>query len=248
MNHHSLGLARGLLAICIAAANVNVVPARAAFEALPGFAAPEPVSNRASGEAIESVVRPDVATRSLLAGTTVVSVTNGGLVPAVVTVTIGSEVMWLNTTSMTQTIQSAMQRRAFLPITLKASALLLGEGGRATARNASQPTGIALPDVSMFSFVIPPGGMASNSFDNLGAFPYQLVGVEAGVVNVVVAPPTPTPTASPTNTPTETPTPTITPSATPTATATSTATDTPTVTNTPSATPTATDTVSVRSN
>jgi plastocyanin len=165
-----------------------------------------------------------------------VLVTGDGLTPSVVTVTIGSQVVWINQVESHVHIRSGRPHQVYLPLVLREP----GDSGRTTSHALGLWAG---SDDAGWDVTLAPGESFTRTFTTLGDHPYYVrgdgIGGEGFVGSVVVVgPATSTPTTTPTATATATSTPT--PSQTPTGTLSPTA--TPTETPTPSSTPTATDT------
>jgi plastocyanin len=200
----------------------------------------------------DALVRGDPAPMMPIPGVRV-AITAGGLDPARLSVTPGTEVTWYNTTAVTCTLQMPNHYWLFLPMVITDA-----PGDNHASAASERPAASATrPQTALkvgFSVILPPGGTFAYVFMLAGEYPYFLTNTSQFNGWLTVHPPTPTatPTATriltPPPRPTRTLTPTFWPRPTrtlmPTLTATSvlTATDLPTDTSTPTTTDTPTPT------
>lgn len=114
-----------------------------------------------------------------------VSITESGLDPSTVTVTVGSAVVWTNYTQQTVRLASGEPYRIYLPLVM---------AGRGTASAAVLPTptggaGVSRPQEDWANVDIGPGESYAHTFTTVGHYPYYLIGHPHGSGQVVVQPP-----------------------------------------------------------
>ncbi len=190
-----------------------------------------------------------------------VTITEAGFEPAVLTITVGTEVTWYNATQQTGELMQVEMNQTFLPFVTAGHSRLNRLRSRrcltepicrilpmvtlvqmprklaatpvihADTQSTVNPIRPAAASSGLFTTTIPPGGTFSFVFTGPGSFP--IVGTFTAEFGgtVVVEVAPPTDTPTPSATPTTTPTPTTT------------GTGRPTVTSTATSTPTTTDTV-----
>ena len=143
-----------------------------------------------------------------------VSITDQGLVPEVITVSVGTDVVWTNNKTVPVTIKNGLVYAIYLPIVVSNSTTK----DTADGQISGAPGRAAYAD---FGNLLQPGESYTYTFTTPGAFPYyldQLLGISGNVIVEEGEDPTATPTSTSTSTPTATPTstPTSTPTPTPT--------------------------------
>ena len=104
---------------------------------------------------------------SSLSGSAQITITTAGFDPAVLTVTVGTEVTWSNATAVTHTLQIVEPWRIYLPLVLKTSG---GSSALAAGRAAPIPRTptLTLASTESFSATIPPGGTFTHTFTLVG--------------------------------------------------------------------------------
>ncbi|MBV7336583.1 hypothetical protein KFU94_51800, partial [Chloroflexi bacterium TSY] len=132
---------------------------------------------------------------------TQIAITNSGFQPDEVTVTVGTEVTWVNNTQVTHRLQSGLPLQLFLPV--------INSNSSPVVRSA-QPATIAQDE---FAGDIAPGASFRHTFTEPGEYPFYLTTSfdHQGRVIVEKETDTPTATATSTATPSDTPTSTNTP-------------------------------------
>ena len=128
-----------------------------------------------------------------------------GFDPAVVTVTLGTEVVWYNSTSLTQTLQSGSPQRTYLPLVATES----GDDGGAGRSSALKATRPHLADSETFTATLPPGGAFAYLFTTTGRHSCFLVNSPQFIGYVIVQEPPATPTPTGTPAPTQIPPPSL---------------------------------------
>lgn len=114
-----------------------------------------------------------------------VSITESGLDPSTVTVTVGSAVVWTNYTQETVRLASGEPYRIYLPLVMS---------GRGAASAAAPPpqirgAGVSLQQVGWAGVDIAPDQSYAHTFATVGHYPYFLIGHPHGSGEVVVQPP-----------------------------------------------------------
>ena len=112
-----------------------------------------------------------------------ITITTSGFDPAVLTVTVGSEVTWYNATAFTHTLRfGTPPHLVFLPAVWKNR-----PAARASMTGLASPEGGASPDT------LPPGGAFTHRFISTGVYPYYLATAPQFTGRVVLQdrPPTP---------------------------------------------------------
>ncbi len=178
--------------------------------------------------------------RSLQSAPVHITITDQGFVPAVVTATVGTQIIWSNQTSQPVEIVGGSIFDVYLPLVVGGAS---SPGQRfLTQINATHKLSME-GEPSWTSGIIPSGESYTRTFTTVGEHPYRLKSdfTVRGLV-IVQEGASPTPTATNTATTTSTPSPTATGTSNPTNTPTATSTSTPTATSTstPTATPTST--------
>ncbi|MBI2864000.1 MAG: hypothetical protein HYX94_05510 [Chloroflexi bacterium] len=158
----------------------------------------------ASGPAGDLLARN--ATGPVLA-TVDVNIADSGLDPAVITVTVGSQVVWHNSTAVSHTLAAGQPYRVYLPVAVRA---YTGSANQAQTVGRESPVA---PSTASLGGTLAPGGVYTYTFASAGSFPYYLSTLPRADGRVVVqeSPATATATATATTTATATSTPTATP-------------------------------------
>jgi plastocyanin len=128
------------------------------FHASPALSANLPAT-AAEGNACYSLTDPFLVT-----------ITNSGLEPQILTVTVGSTVTWHNATANTETLRSGQAARLFLPFVVKVM-----KPGVRVARDSGALAALSehvLTSTPVLSATIPPNGDYSYTFTDEGDFPY----------------------------------------------------------------------------
>src|SRR5579859_3363030 len=157
---------------------------------------------------IEASTKPYSPKQSLaIASSATITLTAGGFVPQLLTVTQGITVTWFNATSKTQFITSGIPGTAyhlFLPLVALHSTLHVAQPNLKTQQGASQAQGSSstpnLTAADTFSGTLPAGGSFTHVFAITGTYPYYLSTAPAfvGSVSVLVfLPPDPASIAPP---------------------------------------------------
>ena len=129
---------------------------------------------------------------SSLSGSSQITITAAGFAPAVLTVTVGTEVTWYNGTGVTHILRFGTPHRIFLPLLMKN-----GVGGSGLAARGAEPiprtTGFPLEGSESSSAALPPGGTSTHRFISTGVYPYFLATAPqfSGQVIVQERPPAP---------------------------------------------------------
>ena len=101
-----------------------------------------------------------------LSGTIQVTITESGLEPEVLTVTVGTTVVWYNATGVEQELESGELTQVFLPIVLKGLSASSASGdGAAWFSSSLEP--LEQSGQGFFG-TISPGGTFSHTFDETG--------------------------------------------------------------------------------
>ncbi len=131
----------------------------------------------------------------------VITLTDGGFEPSVITVTVGTTVIWRNETAAIRNLASGTPFRVYLPYVLTDHGEVAG-----TAVTTES-------DESSFGGTLAPGGELEHLFATAGSYPFFIRERPDWVGRVDVVEPSATPTPTPTHAPTatETPVPTPTP-------------------------------------
>ena len=110
---------------------------------------------------------PDLVAAAPAASSTI-TLAASGFTPAVITVSMGSEVAWYNATGQTHVVKSGVPYRAYLPLVVR------GASSSAAAERTAQASGgrVAVSGGEAFTGTIPPGGTFTHTFASAGQFPY----------------------------------------------------------------------------
>jgi len=115
-----------------------------------------------------------------------VTITEQGLTPAVITVTLGTEVIWYNATATTQTVKSQLSppisQNIFLPFVANSSGIRTNLMQSAQRELGSQTV------AAFFVGILPPGGTFSHIFDQLESISYELSGFTSIQGQIIVQP------------------------------------------------------------
>jgi len=129
---------------------------------------------------------------SSLSDSAQITITAAGFDPAVLTVTVGTEVTWYNGTGATHMLRFGTPYRIFLPLLMKN-----GVGGSGLAAGGTKPiprtTGLPLEGSDASSLALPPGDTFTHRFISTGVYPYFLATAPqfSGQVIVQERPPAP---------------------------------------------------------
>jgi DNA-binding beta-propeller fold protein YncE len=129
---------------------------------------------------------------SSLSGSAQITITAAGFDPAVLTVTVGTEVTWYNGTGVTHILRFGTPYRIFLPLLMKNEV-----GGSGLAAGGTKPiprtTGLPLEGSDASSLALPPGDTFTHRFISTGVYPYFLATAPqfSGQVIVQERPPAP---------------------------------------------------------
>jgi len=119
-----------------------------------------------------------------------VSITEGGLAPQVISITLGSPVSWINETEAPVTMAAGQLFCRYLPLIVGGS----GGGGESVGLGH----GLERRGDQAFGAVLEPGEVYTYTFHALGHHPYHVINPEfcvmlSGAIHVGEAPPGPTP-------------------------------------------------------
>ncbi len=99
-----------------------------------------------------------------------VTITEAGFDPAVITVTVGDEVMWYNATAVTHTLKSGEPYRIYLPVVMRNVGGVFALDGESSEVMPQVLSGAG----DVFGGTIPPGGVLTHTFTTPGDFSYFL--------------------------------------------------------------------------
>jgi RHS repeat-associated protein len=142
------------------------------------------ITNAAQSVSKATITPSDYEVDSTLEQTQII-ISTTGFIPAVITVTAGTEVIWYNATSTIVRLQSGEPFRVYLPLVLRNA---VGTTRSAADQLANGATGLDLNQATSFGGTIAPGGTYTYSFTSAGDFPYFLAnGFQfTGQVNVTL--------------------------------------------------------------